>query len=336
MLMCMLLLMVMSLSMLCNAYHEPGFGVSFHEGMSNFEWYRALWTKTDPGWKLAYDLYTHYIITDLQYQKDPRIPKIIHQIWIGSQLPEKYIPLILSWQKHHPDWVYILWTDDDIAQLNLVNQDQYDASTNYGQKADIARYEILYRFGGVYIDIDFECLRPLDVFHHCCDYYTGIGYAGRFSTFNGLIGAAPENVIIKACIDTLDINAYYEGSEEHNILFTSGPFHQARCFLAHAHEAGRAVAFPVNYFYPWPFSKKEDVKNIEKWFKSETYAVHYWHCGWRESGQSKLWSLDECKHLCGISRHCLSYISLPYFIPCLLASVLHAWQTIVNCFKNNI
>ena len=41
-------------------------------------------------------------------------------------------------------------------------------------KSDIARYEIIYRYGGVYIDTDFECLRPLDFLHYIYDFYTGI------------------------------------------------------------------------------------------------------------------------------------------------------------------
>jgi mannosyltransferase OCH1-like enzyme len=270
-----------------HSVHPKEFGVPFHNGMSNFEWYRPYWTEKNSEWRLAHTLYTTYIIDQCEYSDVPRIPKVIHQIWIGSPLPDRYIPLIESWKYHHPDWVHILWTDADIEALDLVNKAQYEASTNYGQKADIARYEILYRFGGVYVDIDFECLRPFDIFHHCCDYYTGVAYSGRFCVFNGLIGAAAKNPIIKGCIDTLDISVHYEGSSEHNILFTTGPFHQARNFIAHAHEAGRVVAFPVNYFYPWPFSKKEDTRNLEKWYRPETFAIHYWHAGWRQEEQKK-------------------------------------------------
>lgn len=274
-----------------------GFGIPFSAGMSNFEWYRASWARSEPGWALAEQLYTEFIINDLIYSETPRIPKIIHQIWVGSPLPEKYLNLIASWQQFHPDWEYVLWDDAMIAELNLVNQDQYNASQNYGQKADIARYEILYRFGGLYVDIDFECLRSFDIFNHVCDYYTGAAYSGRFSTFNGLIGSTPGNPILKECIDTLNINAYYEGTAEHNILFTSGPFHQTRCFMAKAHEAGRAVAFPVNYFYPWPFSKKEDHEDLSRWYTPETFAIHYWHAGWREEKQlatTKCWSDSFC------------------------------------------
>jgi mannosyltransferase OCH1-like enzyme len=305
-------------------FDVQGMGTPFHTSMSNFEWYRPYWTESNADWKLAYNQYTDYIVNNCIYQDEPRIPKVIHQIWIGSPLPDKYIPLIESWRTYHPDWTVLLWNDADIEALNLVNKDQYDASTNYGQKADIARYEILYRFGGVYVDIDFECLRPFDIFNHCCDYYTGVAYSGRFCVFNGLIGAAAGNPIIKGCIDTLDINAYYEGSSEHNILFTTGPFHQARNFVAYAKQAGRAVAFPVNYFYPWPFSKKEDLAHIEKWYRPETFAIHYWHAGWRHDKQESLVDADDDMVNRGLWHEL--YCCLPYF-----ACSVHEWLASLWC-----
>lgn len=313
-----------------------GFGVPFSEGMRNFEWYRDAWTRTEPGWKLASDLYTRFIIDDLQYSDTPRIPKIIHQIWVGSPLPERYLPLIATWQYFHPDWEYILWNDAMIAALNLVNEDQYMASTNYGQKADIARYEILYRFGGVYADIDFECLRPFDVFHHVCDYYTGAAYSGRFSTFNGLIGSAPGNPIVKECIDTLNINAYYEGTSEHNILFTSGPFHQTRCFLAKAREAGRAVAFPVNYFYPWPFAKKEDNEHLSRWFRPETFAIHYWHAGWREAKPATTTTTKfGTRHLIHLPQTAEYKYCWPYFTEEITTFFCSWWQYILDSLSGD-
>lgn len=312
-------------------FDVQGIGVPFHAGMSNFEWYRPYWTESNHDWKLAYNQYTEYIINNCSYQTEPRIPKIIHQIWIGSPLPDKYIPLIESWRRYHPDWTVLLWNDADIEALNLVNKDQYNTSTNYGQKADIARYEILYRFGGVYVDIDFECLRSFDIFNHCCDYYTGVAYAGRFCVFNGLIGAAAGNPIIKACIDTLDITTYYEGTSEHNILFTSGPFHQARNFVAHAKESGRAVAFPVNYFYPWPFSKKEDLANIEKWYRPETFAIHYWHAGWRHDKQELLVQTDTIDRSLWNEIDCC----LPYFAYSVHEWIVSLWCELATLFSRD-
>jgi mannosyltransferase OCH1-like enzyme len=81
-----------------------------------------------------------------------KIPKIIHQIWLGSPLPESFKALRQSWITQHMgrDWLYKLWTDEDVAQMELYNQEFYDATNNYGIKSDILRWEILYM--NAYVD----------------------------------------------------------------------------------------------------------------------------------------------------------------------------------------
>ena len=44
--------------------------------------------------------------------------------------------------------------------LNQVNQKIYDSEPTVRGKSDIVRYEILYQFGGMYIDADSLCLHP--------------------------------------------------------------------------------------------------------------------------------------------------------------------------------
>jgi len=93
---------------------------------------------------------------------------IIHQIWVGSRLPDHLREMTETWQSVHPTWDYRLWTDDTIDALGLTNRDLYDRASELvpadaiGQyRADIARYEILHRFGGVYADTDTTCQRHL-------------------------------------------------------------------------------------------------------------------------------------------------------------------------------
>ncbi len=45
---------------------------------------------------------------------------------------------------------------------------------NLGAKSDLLRYELLYQFGGVYIDIDVVLLQPLDILNHTYEFYTGL------------------------------------------------------------------------------------------------------------------------------------------------------------------
>lgn len=53
-------------------------------------------------------------------------------------------------------WGYKLWTQDEIFRIPLKNEAQYRKMWNLWHKSDIARIEIIDRFGGVYIDCDFK------------------------------------------------------------------------------------------------------------------------------------------------------------------------------------
>ncbi len=90
------------------------------------------------------------------------VPKIIHQIWLGSPLPRSLQNNHQTWRRYHPDWKFKIWTDSDIAGENFSCRDLVEKTTCYGQKSDMLRAEIVYRYGGVYVDLDYECYRPLD------------------------------------------------------------------------------------------------------------------------------------------------------------------------------
>src|SRR5688572_30025403 len=89
-----------------------------------------------------------------------RIPRTFHRIWLGGGMPQQYELYGESWLHWHPQWRMITWTENNLPPLQ--NQRQFDDAGIWAQKADIARYEILYRYGGVYIDTDFECLQNIE------------------------------------------------------------------------------------------------------------------------------------------------------------------------------
>lgn len=233
-------------------------------------------------WMVVKNLYETYAINNLEWSETPRIPKIVHHIWLGGPLPEKCKVLRETWMEMHPDWEFILWTEKEIDEFGLKNRKIYDETSNYGSKSDIARYEILYRIGGLYVDTDFECTQKFDVFHHCCDFYAGLAAWEVLLAYNGLIGAAPGHPILKACIDNLHS---FKGKKDtpEGIQGRTGPFFFTSCFFKGLKvHAGPSVLFPANYFYPWPHYErdKRDRKSILKWVKPETFAIHHWHCSW--------------------------------------------------------
>lgn len=90
------------------------------------------------------------------------IPKILHQIWIGPRpAPLRWTQ---TWREMNPDFTYRLWDEDAIESFGLRNREiyrRYLLEGLYDGAADIARAEILERFGGVYVDADSVALRPL-------------------------------------------------------------------------------------------------------------------------------------------------------------------------------
>lgn len=92
------------------------------------------------------------------------ISKKIHQIWVGD-LPAPF-KIMESWQRYCNKfgWEYYLWNEKSIEALDLVNRHIYDfykneskieAKSKYQGMADIARLEIVNKFGGYYFDCDF-------------------------------------------------------------------------------------------------------------------------------------------------------------------------------------
>lgn len=100
----------------------------------------------------------HSVVQNKQLQHVGKIPKIIHQTWKHNVIPENWIMSPVNWKRLHGDWLWLLWTDDDIREYIRTFHPDYVGLFNgfkYGiQMADAIRYFILYDFGGIYSDLD--------------------------------------------------------------------------------------------------------------------------------------------------------------------------------------
>lgn len=212
------------------------------------------------------------------------IPHLIHFIWVGPKpLPKDFERFLQSWRTKHPDWQIILWRDRDILKFRLKNYVAFRKAKNYGEKSDIARYEILYRMGGLYVDTDFECLRNFEELHHHFELYTGISYDLTGNLFNGLIGSIPGHPILQYCIEKIgkiDWNKVTYNGSGHEILQRTGPLLFTEAFFAHASTSLATVALPPIYFYPWPNFPECRRHAIHYIQNTEAYAVHHWHTSW--------------------------------------------------------
>lgn len=254
----------------------------------------------------------------------PKIPKIIHQIWLGPKAPPSYFSKYgESWKKHHPDWEYRLWTDKEVAELDFELKDLYMRTPNWGEKSDILRAELLERFGGLYADTDFECLKSFDALNYRYDFYTGLepphdgdasSSAPHITISDALIGSAPNHPILAKWKKL--IRSHWE---EYELKYPDSP---KRVLLRTFYTFGRAVlskmdddkrvniVFPATYFYPLTFTEisKGRVKKLS-FFKRqtrqilstlhlretapfaeiqpETMAIHYWGNSWVKSNEER-------------------------------------------------
>ncbi|MEO1085983.1 MAG: glycosyltransferase [Acidobacteriota bacterium] len=94
------------------------------------------------------------------------IERILHQSWKAAEIPKRFRPWVASVRRLHPGFEYRLWTDADneglIAERYPWFLETYRAYRHPVERADAARYFVVYTYGGVYLDLDMECLRPLD------------------------------------------------------------------------------------------------------------------------------------------------------------------------------
>jgi len=94
------------------------------------------------------------------------IPRIIHQTWKTDTLPADYARYRETVRANHPAWEHRLWTDADNRRLIAEHFPwflaTYDGYKHNIERADAVRYFILLRHGGLYLDLDMECLKPID------------------------------------------------------------------------------------------------------------------------------------------------------------------------------
>lgn len=142
------------------------------------------------------------------------IPKIIHQIWLGpNKQPDIWMN---SWKidyiKKYPEWTYKLWTEKEINDLNLINKKQYENEKYYIGKSDIARYEILFRFGGIFMDADSVWIHHSlnDILEKAKIYgmFCAEEPVNKWSIANGVIGFSKEHPILELMINHISNNYF--------------------------------------------------------------------------------------------------------------------------------
>jgi alpha 1,6-mannosyltransferase len=119
---------------------------------------------------LLYYLHTYKSLFKYTPNSSIIIPKYVWQTYKTKNLPQGVIKVRNGWISENPGWEVKLFDDNDIH--TYINRSWnsmyafYKALPLGVMKADLWRYLILTDKGGVYSDIDCQCLLPINYWFH--------------------------------------------------------------------------------------------------------------------------------------------------------------------------
>jgi mannosyltransferase OCH1-like enzyme len=135
------------------------------------------------------------------------IPPIVHQIWLGPDpLPAEFRRYGKSWLEHNPGWELRLWTEETLPD-DLTRREVYERLRQPAERSDILRLELLERHGGVYVDTDFECRRPLAPLLEGVEFFCAYLKPGRVN--NAILGATAGHEILRRAVREVRPRAWY-------------------------------------------------------------------------------------------------------------------------------
>lgn len=129
------------------------------------------------------------------------IPKRLH-FTLPESASEADFPCIAEARRLHPNWEVIVW-QDPVEADGLLLSHLYGRPTTGAGVADLVRIDVVHAFGGVYLDSDYLCARPLD------DLLNSAGFVGtedgRYAT-NAVFGAPAGAAYLRQLVDDLLAN----------------------------------------------------------------------------------------------------------------------------------
>lgn len=208
----------------------------------------------------------------------PLIPKKIHYMWLGGkEMPDNLRRCIESWHKYCPDYEIVEWNEGnyDVSKHRYM-KDAYDRGA-YGFVPDYARLDLLYQYGGIYMDTDVElkkCLDPLLYQEAFCG-------VEKWQTINfgGCSGAVKGHPMIKALLDARQEIGFLDDSGREN-RNTCG-YYDTRVVLEHGYRVDGTTQtiegmniYAYDYFHPYDYMSGR-VNCTE-----HTYSIHWFNGGW--------------------------------------------------------
>lgn len=225
-------------------------------------------------------------VTIEKYTEQPLIPKKIHYCWFGKgKIPPFLQKCIESWKIYCPDYEIICWNEEnfDIGKYAYIQQ-AYTQKC-YSFVSDLARLDILFEHGGIYLDTDVTLIKCLDDLLYQ-EGFVGTEKWGNINTGGGC-GFVPRHPMLK---EIIDLKRLYPFRQKDGSLSTeTNGLSETKAFLRHnfipdlsLQRINGITVYPPYVFHPYDYMSGE----IQQ--KAATYSIHHFYGNWMENVEKEL------------------------------------------------
>ena len=132
-------------------------------------------------------------------------------------MPKQEIEFTQKIKESHPQWNYKLWDDKSISELTIPSNvkkiyDFFGNIKDYVAQSDVLRLFLVYEFGGIYLDVDFEIYKTFDTLNleQCDAFFCYHNTDINIKTIpNGIIGSKKQSKIFSYIINNMITNEYH-------------------------------------------------------------------------------------------------------------------------------
>lgn len=236
-----------------------------------------------------------YIVPVMQRMaQHPGIPRKIHYCWFGGkEIPDFLKECMDSWYRHCPGYEVVRW-DENTFDVNKYEYTRQAAEHGrWGFVSDVARLDILYQHGGIYMDTDVKLLKPLDHLLHQKG-FVGVEQWGNINSGGG-IGAVPHHPMIREMLD-YRLKFPFVMSDGSLNLETNG-LYETMPFIRHGMRIDNTLqiingmtVYPSAVFHPY------DYMSCEERVDDSTVSIHYFHGGWMDESDRRNREMTQKKY----------------------------------------
>lgn len=216
-----------------------------------------------------------------RFTEEAVIPKKIHYCWFGGRRMSHFLETCIeTWKVMCPNYEIIQWDEGnyDISKIPYI--EEAFSRGKYGFASDVARLDILYTHGGIYMDTDVTLYKNLDelLFQEA---FVGVEKWGNVNTGGGC-GAMPQHPMIKRMLE------YRRGihfvMEDGSLNMETNGMYETMFFVKSGmridntlQRVGNVTIYPSGVFHPYDYMSCEDQ------VADFTYSKHHFFGGWMDN-----------------------------------------------------